>query len=119
FLAYVFHTASLSIPVLFRVPLHQNIPASPTRRSSALLLARLGDYRGRYGRGRGGHDHSDRDRDRSDDVRRRRARPLRRFTPHREYRKSTRLNSSHVKISYVVLCLKKKRLKQLFGHNTT
>src|SRR5690606_39583845 len=28
-------------------------------------------------------------------------------------RKSTRLNSSHVKISYAVFCLKKKRTKQL------
>src|SRR5690606_42024113 len=28
-------------------------------------------------------------------------------------RKSTRLNSSHVKISYAVFCLKKKKIKQL------
>src|SRR5690606_41775587 len=33
---------------------------------------------------------------------------LRRF----EDRKSTRLNSSHVKISYAVFCLKKKKIKQ-------
>src|SRR5436309_8141377 len=32
----------------------------------------------------------------------------------REDRKSTRLNSSHVKISYAVFCLKKKKLKQTY-----
>src|SRR5690606_41696768 len=31
---------------------------------------------------------------------------------HRRDRKSTRLNSSHVKISYAVFCLKKKKTKQ-------
>src|SRR5690606_41675220 len=31
-------------------------------------------------------------------------------------RKSTRLNSSHVKISYAVFCLKKKRVRQSPGH---
>src|SRR5207302_9048414 len=31
----------------------------------------------------------------------------------REDRKSTRLNSSHVKISYAVFCLKKKKKKQI------
>src|SRR6266700_7360547 len=30
-------------------------------------------------------------------------------------RKSTRLNSSHVKISYAVFCLKKKKKKKLFS----
>src|SRR5436309_11557262 len=35
--------------------------------------------------------------------------------PHRRRdRKSTRLNSSHVKISYAVFCLKKKNIKQNF-----
>src|SRR5690606_40810185 len=33
--------------------------------------------------------------------------------PRRGDRKSTRLNSSHVKISYAVFCLKKKELQQL------
>src|SRR5690606_39969094 len=32
------------------------------------------------------------------------------FTRHPEDRKSTRLNSSHVKISYAVFCLKKKKI---------
>src|SRR5690625_7098459 len=33
-------------------------------------------------------------------------------------RKSTRLNSSHVAISYAVFCLKKKKKKQLTRHTT-
>src|SRR5690349_24025790 len=32
----------------------------------------------------------------------------------REDRKSTRLNSSHVEISYAVFCLKKKKKKEIF-----
>src|SRR5690349_23405238 len=36
----------------------------------------------------------------------------RRASPRREDRKSTRLNSSHVEISYAVFCLKKKKKKQ-------
>src|SRR5436309_4967703 len=32
--------------------------------------------------------------------------------PHHRDRKSTRLNSSHVKISYAVFCLKKKKIKK-------
>src|SRR5690606_42158598 len=41
----------------------------------------------------------------ADDKQRHEARPLQRD------RKSTRLNSSHVKISYAVFCLKKKKIK--------
>src|SRR5215475_15583848 len=37
-------------------------------------------------------------------------RPLDRQLPGSQDRKSTRLNSSHVKISYAVFCLKKKKL---------
>src|SRR5438067_9481207 len=40
------------------------------------------------------------------------ARRLRRRVLHREDRKSTRLNSSHVSISYAVFCLKKKKTRQ-------
>src|SRR5436309_12348536 len=36
-----------------------------------------------------------------------------------EDRKSTRLNSSHVKISYAVFCLKKKKKKKKKIHKTT
>src|SRR5690606_42105127 len=41
--------------------------------------------------------------------RKNRSRPSIRKKPHRQDRKSTRLNSSHVKISYAVFCLKKKK----------
>src|SRR5436305_11822296 len=33
-------------------------------------------------------------------------------------RKSTRLNSSHVRISYAVFCLKKKKTQENIDHNT-
>src|SRR5690606_40092142 len=33
------------------------------------------------------------------------------MSPYQQDRKSTRLNSSHVKISYAVFCLKKKKIK--------
>src|SRR2546426_2360450 len=50
------------------------------------------------------------------DVSRRRAQGVRYLhlallDPHREDRKSTRLNSSHLVISYAVFCLKKKKIK--------
>src|SRR5256885_12660500 len=37
---------------------------------------------------------------------------------HRQDRKSTRLNSSHLVISYAVFCLKKKKIKPLRDHTT-
>src|SRR5207302_11146558 len=37
---------------------------------------------------------------------------------HRQDRKSTRLNSSHVKISYAVFCLKKKKKKKNKYHSS-
>src|SRR5436309_4245109 len=39
-------------------------------------------------------------------------RPSRNSTGRASDRKSTRLNSSHVKISYAVFCLKKKKIKE-------
>src|SRR6266700_6601028 len=42
------------------------------------------------------------------------ARPCGRRCPSTLDRKSTRLNSSHVKISYAVFCLKKKKIIQLY-----
>src|SRR5690349_22494237 len=39
--------------------------------------------------------------------------PVRLFAPQARDRKSTRLNSSHVEISYAVFCLKKKNKNQL------
>src|SRR5436309_7750528 len=67
----------------------------PSRRSSDLAERVRGGER-REGRERGGRDRGGpgggRDRDRD--------------------RKSTRLNSSHVKISYAVFCLKKKKTRR-------
>src|SRR6266511_5587744 len=45
-------------------------------------------------------------------ARRRRAPRARRGAGRRRDRKSTRLNSSHVKISYAVFCLKQKKKKE-------
>src|SRR5438067_9026041 len=57
---------------------------------TTLFRSAVGEARGRRGRrpGRGARDRPD---------------------PGQEDRKSTRLNSSHVSISYAVFCLKKKR----------
>src|SRR3989442_6027444 len=46
------------------------------------------------------------------DERRTRSRALKRPSLNRTDRKSTRLNSSHVRISYAVFCLKKKKNDQ-------
>src|SRR5690606_17002306 len=45
--------------------------------------------------------------------------PLQQIAPKERDRKSTRLNSSHVKISYAVFCLKKKKENNttILGHN--
>src|SRR5277367_7039339 len=40
----------------------------------------------------------------------------RRWSPDRRDRKSTRLNSSHITISYAVFCLKKKKKKKISTH---
>src|SRR5690606_41709224 len=76
----------------------RDLPSFPTRRSSDLRPR--GPSRGRTP----GPDRAAR-------VRHRARRPL--APPRRQRRtdrKSTRLNSSHVKISYAVFCLKKKKL---------
>src|SRR5690606_40941347 len=91
---------------------HRALPSFPTRRSSDLDAGgaafcgwqsrhrsdverrEVGSrYAGRYGRGRGAES----------------------YTIGPVDRKSTRLNSSHVKISYAVFCLKKKKKT----HNTS
>src|SRR5437773_7100377 len=45
--------------------------------------------------------------------------PLRVGRAQQQDRKSTRLNSSHITISYAVFCLKKKKKKKEFKHTTT
>src|SRR5690606_40350091 len=88
---------------------HRHLPSFPTRRSSDLA----GPARGRQRAGRPGHQVDGRGFARPAPPRvlgglELRARHVAR---HRdaEDRKSTRLNSSHVKISYAVFCLKKKK----------
>src|SRR5690606_41599017 len=82
----------------------------PTRRSS--------DLRPPQGCRRGADPHPDRDRHLDHRPlgpgggtreQLQRAAPPAWWQGHREDRKSTRLNSSHVKISYAVVCLKKKK----------
>src|SRR5690606_39286406 len=91
---------------------HRDLHSFPTRRSSDLRdLFPLGPLSGEaagHSRQRGG-------------GRRRGGRPGRdqpqARRPRRLDRKSTRLNSSHVKISYAVFCLKKKKKKK--NHTNT
>src|SRR3989442_11840002 len=64
-------------------------------------------YRGRHGRGH--------DRGRLRLLEARRARRAGRPPEGARDRKSTRLNSSHVRISYAVFCLKKKKKKENNG----
>src|SRR5699024_12567902 len=83
--------------------LHRALHSFPTRRSS--------DLRHLYGGG-GGHRRRRPDQERhpqASGTHHRQAPPLRgRGGGIRRDRKSTRLNSSHVSISYAVFCLKKK-----------
>src|SRR5690349_23136187 len=91
--------------------LHRDLHSFPTRRSSDLLhgvqrlpaLRRHGDTRRRL-RPRRLRTHGD-----AGPLRRQRRVPAL-TTEHCPDRKSTRLNSSHVEISYAVFCLKKKTL---------
>src|SRR5262245_64255664 len=56
---------------------------------------------------------------RGDALRRRRALHAHLRDHRRRDRKSTRLNSSHLGISYAVFCLKKKKLKTKYAFNYT
>src|SRR5438045_9475853 len=47
------------------------------------------------------------------------ATPFQESSTQRQDRKSTRLNSSHLGISYAVFCLKKKKEKNIFIHIST
>src|SRR5690606_40127118 len=96
----------------------RGLPAFPTRRSSDLEpQAWAAAARGAAGAGRHRDDRGarrpglggGRARGGPGPPRPRRARGALWRGPAREDRKSTRLNSSHVKISYAVFCLKKKQ----------
>src|SRR4051812_49922815 len=91
-----------------RPPRSTLFPYTTLFRSRAAAAGRPGRRRARAGRGGGGNGLSTRHaRDRPEGVQTLRA--------HRGGgdRKSTRLNSSHMSISYAVFCLKKKKKKQL------
>src|SRR5690606_42056632 len=88
---------------------HRDLHSFPTRRSSDLRRKRRGHLRAgggldRAAHGGGGPQHLAAGR-------------LRNFASagHSQDRKSTRLNSSHVKISYAVFCLKKKNTTEAAG----
>src|SRR5690606_41929536 len=90
---------------------HPDLPSFPTRRSSDLvyeelhqccLYDRLGEEKSSQGHD-DDHDHHDHEHIVRGVVVQENNRG--------EDRKSTRLNSSHVKISYAVFCLKKKKKK--------
>src|SRR5205807_10247943 len=114
-------TSHFSLFLFYSSAAHPDLHSFPTRRSSDLRdrgsLRRLGAaYR------RVGTDHRLRpegeqigESDRGDDRGRDRNQP-----PVEEDRKSTRLNSSHLVISYAVFCLKKKKkkIKITINHNT-
>src|SRR5207249_10419997 len=90
---------------------HPDLPSFPTRRSSDLSHGARGGEGGREPRG--GHPRGarrvlpGRDGQAHRRVPSRRGRAAHPGGPRRD-RKSTRLNSSHVSISYAVFCLKKK-----------
>src|SRR5690606_42127808 len=96
--AYFLHS-TFFIFFFFRTAAHPSLPSFPTRRSSDLL---------------DGQHHPGLQRDRSalvpilPRIMHVQTEPVRGLV---QDRKSTRLNSSHVKISYAVFCLKKKRYK--------
>src|SRR5437773_9088369 len=80
---------------------HRNLHSFPTRRSSDLPLAHRLAARVRQLGGDGGVGSLGVDRVRLGGE----------LDAHRRDRKSTRLNSSHITISYAVFCLKKKKIK--------
>src|SRR5207302_9402952 len=91
---------------------HRDLHSFPTRRSSDLRLA-ADPGRGEAGAAGGAQRHEPAPQALDDPPARELAEPV------REDRKSTRLNSSHVKISYAVFCLKKKKQKQHASHAAT
>src|SRR5690606_40149996 len=108
-------TAALSAFSLYVYGVHRHLHSFPTRRSSDLAAAARADQRGRApGRGVEGDVLQHRrpglvaegDVLEADVALQRADRGLRVVALDR---KSTRLNSSHVKISYAVFCLKKKK----------
>src|SRR5690606_42026575 len=96
---------------------HRHLHSFPTRRSSDLVRVVVRAFRSRPRKGGGPRPRPARG------PRRPLPRPPRRCRPRRDPggvdRKSTRLNSSHVKISYAVFCLKKKNYKMKATYSAT
>src|SRR5699024_11854587 len=99
-----------------RLPTDRQLPSFPTRRSSDLLRGEHGEGRPVLGRLVIGEDDVRRIAAGTADHEPVQLRPHGHHLPVRagdeEDRKSTRLNSSHVSISYAVFCLKKKKRAQ-------
>src|SRR5436305_11805386 len=76
-----------------------SVPRTAWDRSKRLRARPAADARPRRNRSRSRHDHA------------RQSSRHARYDPRLRDRKSTRLNSSHVRISYAVFCLKKKKKK--------
>src|SRR5436305_10172533 len=98
----IIHLLDLLLLFLYFSRYHRDLHSFPTRRSSDLTAhpARMPAYRGAAGISVGGAHRAH--------PRRVHAARMRSMRPAQD-RKSTRLNSSHVRISYAVFCLKKKK----------
>src|SRR5437899_4387220 len=99
-LVFIFFFNDTSTTEIYTLSLHDALPISSgadARRRAADARAAPDPARARAGRGA--------DRRRADA----RARGPARHLPRQQDRKSTRLNSSHLGISYAVFCLKKKK----------
>src|SRR5207302_6861651 len=83
------HSQHLFMNVDSRYPVRHNFPPGGSGERAASSLSRVTGYRRSHRRGETTPNYS---------------------LNHARDRKSTRLNSSHVKISYAVFCLKKKRI---------
>src|SRR5690606_41580212 len=99
-----FHAAAPT--EIYTLSLHDALPISVGGRASrADAAAAAGDAALRHDDSRGQERLRPHDRGRAEDA-------PRDPSPERGDRKSTRLNSSHVKISYAVFCLKKKTIEE-------
>src|SRR5690606_41684920 len=106
FSSFILHFAYVALFFFLLFGSYRYLPSFPTRRSSDLSAARCGcGRRTTWPRRRPtcSGPTTWRSASRTPEV------PARRRPP--RDRKSTRLNSSHVKISYAVFCLKKKKKK--------
>src|SRR5439155_25758094 len=109
FIRHYPNSTTYVIFIFYTYPPHRHLHSFPTRRSSDLDSRRRDHDRGTASRPEkflhAANEHVRIERLGQDAVRTNTTRPLL-----IEDRKSTRLNSSHVAISYAVFCLKKKKI---------